>query len=408
MKKNTENLDILNMLATTEYNLFGDVDFESLAITNYALTQNPNPSDIIYSVMLMMIMFSVSCGSPKLDSDINQNLSDNKVDTIDNFLLPDGPVCSPDILDKIYDVEDEDFVQKFVDDNFFDIIVGLAEFETWIPVPTLLWKNSDREGYTLGLSWVYKKEKGKYVQYPCNNEHSKYAKSIMGTPEEWNQIRQHLYYRGEGVYKIQQAIKKISQHDILMTNKDLKTTKISAQKLIALTLIAYQRPGDAVQIIKKLAYATTEQEIFDAFLHYNGNPGDESGSIKRRWMAAMYYTGQINTDDIMQMKIDDIGSIKLNSIACGTQTHTNGLIDYTAIITPEAKKAALEVLYTNKVGNKKTVQEFISTRNGLQKQYQQYMKRNNNSPTKAETFKSARKKILQKRPMSAHQNAKGL
>ena len=399
MKQNNP-FDTLHLIAATQANLFGSPNKDSLIYAKYALAQqNKNNTDIINNFMIALLMFSMVFGSG-----CNANLIENVKETKDNtsFAQPDNfnqksedsdvvvPVAG--VLSKYYDINNENFIKKFVDENWFDIIVALIEFETWEPKPRIIGKSTDRYTYSLGLTWFYQKNNsGKYIQHPCLGEYLTLAKNVIGTAEEWNQIRQHLYYKNECIHKIQKAIKALSSQLDYISNKDLRLQRLSAQKLIALLIIGYQRPNDATKIIKKLAVAQNGQEIADAFLHYNGDKDHESGSMKRCWMAAMYYMGAITTDNILKMRVDDFGSLNSDKILTKTLDDNGNIVTYNAIITPEAIKYAINLVTTNTFRNKPTVTQFMRNNVHLKKLYNKKVAENaakiTQQKTKQQQFK---------------------
>lgn len=254
----------------------------------------------------------------------------------------------------MYNPNDADFIDKFVDENWFDILVGLAELETWYGTNITKHDGETRSTWLFGLTWIYvKNDKGRYDPLPCNKKNLHFIKK-MTDAEKWEQIKIHIKYRAECLARIRDALIKNNYH------------QISAQQLLALLFVGYQKPNETPLIIDQIKEDSTDQEIADAFLIYpNEAKEHKKGTLKRRWWCAMYYLGKIDTDTFLGLKRDAFSSVKYdNLITINEDTNQPSCkIDQNTI------ESAIETAKTLKICKTNSVEDFMNDDPLLQQIY---------------------------------------
>ena len=252
-----------------------------------------------------------------------------------------------------YNIDNETFGKKFIDDNWNDVVICLLEFETWRDRATLH-SGESRYTYGPGLTWVYIKQKNKQgnwnvVQHSCTGKYINIA-SNFSMAEKWEQARYHSEKETMPVMKRQ-----LLQYGF---------TKITDQQALGLFVAGYQLPGSLSDnynkkgvlisegIAHKLSRAgSNKQKQVDAFIAGAEVPEKwRPGTNKRRWWCAMIYMGYITPDDLIDMDRDAFSSINVNTVL------KNGHFVYDA--------ATVEyVLEHAKNRNRGSVRKFINDRN---------------------------------------------
>ena len=246
---------------------------------------------------------------------------------------------------RMYNPNDADFIDKFVDENWFDILVGLAELETWYGTNITKHTGETRSTWLFGLTWIYvKNDKGGYDALPCNNKNLHFIKK-MTDAEKWEQIKIHIKYRAECLARIR---------DALIKNN---CNQISAQQLLALLFVGYQKPNETPLIIDQIKEDSTDQEIADAFLIYpNKAKGHKEGTLKRRWWCAMYYLGKIDTDTFLGLKRDAFSSVKYDDLI----TINEDTNQPSCKIDQNTIESAIETAKTLKICKTNSVEDFMN------------------------------------------------
>lgn len=279
------------------------------------------------------------------------NVKTNKEkDTIKNerFIVPDldtvpdstyvieAPAEEP-IANKIYNVLDSNFIQKFVDDNWDDIVICLLQFETYRGTPRVH-SGETRYTYGPGLTWVYEiTDNGKIIQHECSGIWAKKAAKFTND-QIWEQVYIHIQYDHEVMPRIQKALK---AHGITM---------ISTEQLLGLLIAGYQIPGNVSHIVSNIVKKQTTQGQIDGFTYYNGPQRYYKGTMKRRWWCAAIYSGAISVDDISDLQMDVFANANLNTLLKNKHFQINdSVVNYCL----------------NLENNKETVNQFID------KQHQQ-------------------------------------
>ena len=222
------------------------------------------------------------------------------------------------IIEPVYDVSSPKFKENFVNENWFDLVVSLLEFETWHDTPKKQY-NEKRQTYGPGLTWVYLDGK----QKPCKGK--KYVGMVADFSEEqiWNQVKQHCLYPGECFSVMQSELKK---YDFFEATQN---------QIFGLFIAGYQMPSrlkDGVVKVKigkrkkeRVAYTgivhrlkdagNNIQKIVDSFMA--GVEVEDvwrDGTNKRRWWCAMYYIGKISTEDLLSMDMDAFSKVHIDRI----------------------------------------------------------------------------------------------
>ena len=248
------------------------------------------------------------------------------------------------ILSKTYKLDDENFIPMFIEENWFDIVAGLIELETWRGNTVTKHHRENRLTWLLGLTWVYEKNsKGQYDQSECTKK-TAHLIDKMSAQEKWNQIKIHIAYQGECLRRIKNS---------LLSN-GYKT--MSAQQLLGLLFAGYQMPSVGPQIIEQLVDKNTEQEIADAFLVYpHKSTSFREGTYKRRWWCAMYYLGKINTDLIMNMKRQGFSDVDYETLIDANDITQ----EYSCKLDNKTIDSAINTMNTCKVRKENTVKQFM-------------------------------------------------
>lgn len=270
--------------------------------------------------MLYSLVATMVAGGIKLtERDANENTKDSKIENVidsderetngDNIEINDA---TKDIVK--YDITDENFPEKFVDNNWNDIVISVLEFETWYDKAKLQ-QNESRYTHSAGLTWFYTEEKGKVTQHACQESYVNKADNLTMN-QRWEQIRLHCLYKNEVMDKIKKEFNKYG------------FSTVTDQQILGLFVAGYQLPsrlGDCYKkngnllctgIIHRLKDAGSDtQKQVDAFIAGTEvREKDRTGTNKRRWWCAMIYMGYITVDDLINMDRDAFSAIKINTI----------------------------------------------------------------------------------------------
>ncbi len=187
------------------------------------------------------------------------------------------------------------FVKQAVQEYWDEIAVALTELETYRAAPKL---HSGETRYTngLGLTWYYWYDNNGKLHQRANKKSNTLT---LNKNQVYEQVRMHLMY--ETLPALYEAIKPYDN--------------ITPQMQIALLMVGYQRPADMKSIAKKLAVATTVQQVADAFADVSNVPSKwRDGTRVRRYTCALYAIGAISAEQMLDWTRDSFSMINVNTV----------------------------------------------------------------------------------------------
>lgn len=222
---------------------------------------------------------------------------------------------------------DDDFVERALNEYWAEIGVGLTELETYRATP-VVHAGESRATRGLGCTWDYEyNSKGVLIKKPNVPGKTK----SLDKDKNYEQTKLHL----------------IDETLPVLKNATKGKNNIQAQQAIALIFAGYQRPNDMKEIANRIAIAKTPQEVADAFDYYPGPEQWRTGTLKRRWWCAAYAIGKISSQDLLALPRDAFSNININNV------YKNGHF----LLGDETVAYALNHA---KQGNKSGVETFLS------------------------------------------------
>ncbi len=184
----------------------------------------------------------------------------------------------------------QDFIKKFLENHWNEIVIAVTELETFRAVP-VVHSGESRPTAGPGLTYKYYYDKDGVL---CRTVYGK-VRQELSKQEMYEQLKMHLVFETlPWLYGI------------------TEDKKLTDRQMVAIIMAGYQMPGHMKSIVNKLQSAKTEQEVADAFLVNLDSMSSKfrDGTRKRRWWCAAYATGRMTEYDFLDLKCDGFSNVK--------------------------------------------------------------------------------------------------